>query len=779
MYPCKTPTGVMHMSLALLLASTAFTAVSAPAPALAAMPVKVQTGDHADFSRLALVNPQGAAEVAPEVAPEVDIESCGGRITLPDPVAWPLEALGAAYSRRLTDFRVADGGRSLTLQWPCGARVTVRRERTVTFVDVAEPPVPARKPGAPAVEPAVELVAAEAPPPPSFLDGLSPVSRAQAQPVPIRPPVAMVPVPAVPPSPPLPVVSVAAPPRSPSPPPSPADPPIRAFDLNAWAGEDFLARKRALEQAIAETQGRARVDALIAMARFTLARAMPEEGRAALDAADSQRPAPDQRYEMRLLRDAFRALDGTADPDDSVFLRTPPGQAADHHVWRAATLAPTRWAAAKAGLPIVLKRLLSYPADLRGRLLTRLADAAGESDAASLNMIVMAMITLDGVGAGDGRLDYFRGRLAELQDNAADALRHYGNAAAAPGLYGHRAQVRSIELRLANGALDDARAIAELETLRYAWRGDDVETDALAVLGAAYARVGRTDAALDIFGLLGRRFGATARGRVALTTGRTLLAAVVDTLEESSGSALDALALQVRHGRVVALMDDEAGTQRRRLARRLARDGFTLEAAKLLHDLAEDARGPRRAEIGLELARVLLDAGRGGEALAALDHTGQGGGGGSADPALAERRALLRAESFAAEGEAMRAFDALRGLSGPAAARIRAQSLFQAGEWAAARAAYAELLDKADAPDPDDVAHFALAAFRAGDAEAVGAAAAKHGQRLAGTRWAGLLDALAVPVEPRGKPLSTAAVTGQLASAGALADVVRRWRASP
>ncbi|MBP2296021.1 hypothetical protein [Azospirillum rugosum] len=725
---------MIRLSVALLLASTAFTAL----PALAATRVKVQAGDHADFSRLALVSPQGA--------PEVDVESCGGRITLPNRAAWPLETLGAAYSRRLTDFRVADGGRSLTLQWPCGARVAVRQEKKVTFLDVAEPPVPARKPGAPAVEPeVVDVPVAEAPP--------------------SSPPL---------PSPPLPATPVAAPP------PSPADPAIRAFDLDAWAGDDFPERKRALEQAIAETQGRARVDALIAMARFTLARAMPEEGRAALDAADSQRPATDQRYELRLLRDAFRALDGTADPDDSVFVRTPPGPAADHHVWRAATLAPTRWAEAKPGLPIVLKRLLSYPADLRGRLLTLLADAAGESDPASLNLIVMAMITLDGVGAGDGRLDYFRGRLAELQDSAADALRHYGNAASAPGLYGHRAQVRAIELRLAGGALaggvmDDARAIAELETLRYAWRGDDVETDALAVLGAAYARVGRTDAALDIFGLLGRRFGATARGRAALTTGRTLLTAVVDRLEESSGGALDALALQVRHGRVVALMDDEAGTQRRRLARRLARDGFTLEAAKLLHGLAEDARGPRRVEIGLELARVLLDSGRGGEALAVLDHTG----GGSADPALAERRALLRAESFAVEGEAMRAFDALRGLSGPAAVRIRARSLFQAGEWAASRAAYAEMLDKVDAPDPDDVAQYALAAFRAGDAEAVGAAAAKHGKRLAGTRWAGLLDALAAPVEPRGKPLSTAAVSGQLASAGALADVVRRWRAAP
>ncbi|OYD82083.1 hypothetical protein CHT98_22945 (plasmid) [Azospirillum brasilense] len=552
------------------------------------------------------------------------------------------------------------------------------------------------------------------------------------------------------------------------------DPPIRAFDLDAWAGDDYPARKQHLEQRIAESQGRARVDALLAMARFTLARALPEEGRAALDAAESLTPGPDQRYELRLLRDAFRALDGTADPDDSQFVRAQPTPAAaDHHVWRSATLAPSRWTAAKSSLPIALKRLLSYPADLRGRLLTLLAESAGEAaDGTALNLIVLEMITLDGIGSTDGRLDFFRGRLAELHNETAEALTHYKRAAALPNLYGHRAQVRSIELRLASGALDDPGAIAELESLRYAWRGGDVETDALAALGAAYTRAGRIDAALDIFGLLGRRFGATARGRAALTTGRGLLDAVIGHLETTPGSALDALSLQVRYGRTVALTDDDAGTRQRRLARLLARGGFTLEAARLLHTVAEATRGAERAAVGLELARVLLDAGRGSEALAVLDHTA----GPAPDAAAAERRALLRAEAFAAEGEAMRAFDALRGLTGPDAARIRADSLFRAGEWPAARAAYAELLGGPGTPLPDDIAFHALAAFRAGDDAAVTAAAERHGKALAGTRWAGLLDALAVPPDPPGKPLSGATVSGQLAAAEALAGMVRRWK---
>ncbi|CAO3459375.1 hypothetical protein [Azospirillum argentinense] len=811
MHPCRT----LSISLALLSVTTALTAPASAADSIPA-PITVQTGDHADFSRLALVNAQGA--------PAVDVGSCGGRIAFSQPVPWPLAALNGTYSRRLTGFQTAEDGRSLTMEWPCGARVSVRRERRITFIDVADPPRPARKPGAPA--PASEgVLLAEAPgasvfpviaPPPvpapapvptapaqaapiSLTERLNPVASAQAQPVVQAPPAVQAPPPvqpqpaakAPPPAPPKPEPAktvAAVPPTAVSPTAVPpavaptvqADPPIRAFDLDAWAGDDYPARKQHLEQRIAESQGRARVDALLAMARFTLARALPEEGRAALDAAESLTPGPDQRYELRLLRDAFRALDGTADPDDSQFVRAQPTPAAaDHHVWRSATLAPSRWAAAKSSLPIALKRLLSYPADLRGRLLTLLAESAGEAaDGAALNLIVLEMITLDGIGSTDGRLDFFRGRLAELHSETAEALAHYKRAATLPNLYGHRAQVRSIELRLASGALDDPGAIAELESLRYAWRGGDVETDALAALGAAYTRAGRIDAALDIFGLLGRRFGATARGQAALTTGRGLLDAVIGHLEAAPGSALDALSLQVRYGRTVALTDDDAGTRQRRLARLLARGGFTLEAARLLHTVAETARGAERAAVGLELARVLLDAGRGAEALAVLDHTaGPAPDAQAAAPETARRRALLRAEAFAAEGEAMRAFDALRGLTGPEAARIRADSLFRAGEWPAARAAYAELLGGQDAPLPDDIAFHVLAAFRAGDDAAVTAAAERHGKALAGTRWAGLLDALAVPPDPAGKPLSSATVGGQLAAADALAGVLRRWKA--
>ena len=564
-------------------------------------------------------------------------------------------------------------------------------------------------------------------------------------------------------------------PQAAEPPKPPAPPPIGAMDLAAWAGDDFNRTREALQRAVGAAQGRARVDAQIALIRFLLARAMDEEGRAALEMAASLSPAPDQRYTLRILGDAFRALDREDAPDDSLFVQLPAGVMADHNVWRSVALASSRWAAAKEGLPIALRRLLDYPADLRSRLLTTLAAASDEAgDSAALNLIVLEMITVDSKGMTDGRLDYFRGRLAELKATPDAALDRYDAAASLRrGPFARRAEVRAIELRRSLGRLDEDGAIAALEALRFAWRGDEIETDALAALGGAYARSGRTDAALDIFGLLGRRFGATARGRDALAAGRNLLAAVLDRLDRSPPGGLYALALQARHGRLVALADSPDGGLRQRLAALLLRDGYALEATRILHALTESATGSQRAELGATLARALIDSGREAEALDVLSGTGSP----TLEPALAERRALLRADALLGDGDTVRALDALRGLTGPEAARLRAQGLFAAGEWPAARKAFAELAATGAEPTAEDVALQGLSAYLAGDGEALRGIDDRQRGRLAGTRWAGLLDALAPP--PADGPLRAESVERDLAAAAALDRLARDWRGKP
>ncbi|KAA0572941.1 hypothetical protein FZ983_30870 [Azospirillum sp. B21] len=808
----------------------ALLAVSGPAQAAS---VRAQLGDHGDYSRLVLTMPKGLEPVAV-------VDGCVLRIGTPDPVRWPLASLRDSFSRRLSDFVTADGGRSLTAAIPCGARVASLIERRMLIVDVGGPPVPGVKPGAPeggAVKVTPEAVVAAGPQVGTIgvaevVEALNPIGTANAAPIDLSNP-AESPLPPGervrvrgepgedsrdshamhPPHPDphpggergrlpgselresaslegevrssiedtlrqlerMPDRSSKPAPQAAEPPRPPAPPPIGAMDLAAWAGDDFNRTREALQRAVGAAQGRAQVDAQIALVRFLLARAMDEEGRAALEAAASLSPAPDQRYTLRILGDAFRALDREGAPDDNLFVQLPAGVMADHNVWRSVALAPDRWAAAKEGLPIALRRLLDYPADLRSRLLTTLAAASDEAgDSAALNLIVLGMITVDSKGMADGRLDYFRGRLAELKATPDAALDRYDAAAGLRrGPFASMAEVRAIELRRSLGRLDEDGAIAALEALRFAWRGDEIETDALAALGSAYARSGKTDAALDIFGLLGRRFGATARGRDALAAGRDLLAAVLDRLDRSPPGGLYALALQARHGRLVALADRPNGGLRQRLAALLLRDGYTLEATRILHALTETASGLQRAELGATLARALIDSGREAEALDVLASTGSP----TLEPALAERRALLRADALLGDGDTVRALDALRGLSGAEAVRLRAQGLFAAGEWSAARKAFAELAATGAEPTAEDVALQGLSAYLAGDGDALRGLDDQQRGRLAGTRWAGLLDALAPP--PPDGPLRAESVERDLAAAAALDRLSRDWRGKP
>lgn len=533
---------------------------------------------------------------------------------------------------------------------------------------------------------------------------------------------------------------------------------IGLLDVARWGEGDFAGRGRALRAAAAE----GKVDALLDLARFHLAHAMVEEGIVAIEAAigaAGTAGTEEQRHRLRILRDAFAILDGSAVPGETVFVRRSPVDSTDHLLWRGAALAdagPAAWAEVRPALPEALRRLLAYPGHLRARLLARLAEGAAADDAGGLERIVVEMTTLDAGDRAPGLIDHYEGRVAELRGRLDAALARYDAAAASGGRFGRMAQLRAIGLRRREGLLDAAGALAALESLRYAWRGDEVEAAALAELGRAYLAVGRTDLALVALDLLGRRFAADAQGRAATASARVLARVLVDELARRAVPA-ELIYLSRRHDRLLARIDRDGGL-RRGLAATLAGAGFAIEARRLLFVLVEDGETPVPAA-RLDLARLWLQADRPADALVLVG------------PADGDAGALLRAEAFLLLGRHIEALDALRGLDGREAARLRGRTLLAAGEWQAAHRSFAEALAGAAAPAPDDVARLALAALRAGDAAALREAALHRGV-LDGTRWDGLLDALAAA------PAGEDALRRELASAEALIAFGRRWSAT-
>jgi len=89
------------------------------------------------------------------------------------------------------------------------------------------------------------------------------------------------------------------------------------------------------------------------------------------------------------------------------------------------------------------------------------------------------------------QLDYEEGRVLAQEGNVDEAIARFESVIAGP----HRpssakAVVARAELLLKEGRIENAAAIAELEKLRFAWRGDEFEFKLLRRLGQLYVEEG-------------------------------------------------------------------------------------------------------------------------------------------------------------------------------------------------------------------------------------------------------------------------------------------------
>ncbi|WP_207477352.1 hypothetical protein [Arenibaculum pallidiluteum] len=549
---------------------------------------------------------------------------------------------------------------------------------------------------------------------------------------------------------------------------------IGPFDPAGWAGPDHSRRNAELRGALDAAAPAQRAEAALALARFYLGWAMPEEGRAALQELGPQATQP-QRNTAKVLEEAFRVTSGLPGPEKGLLVTTRPVTTDDHVAWRAVAQAhpiagPDAWREARRDLPAALRRLAVYPPMLRLRLLGFLADgasAAGDADALDR---VVAQLGAPDLAALAPPTELYRGRASELRGQLDTALAQYERAGAGAGRAASRARLAALELRRTAGRIDDATLIDALESLRRDWRGDDVEPEALRALGEAQMRAGRIGGALDALDLLVRRFTGAPQGGDSARAARGLVDALMDR-----GQGLDPLALHLRYVDLIAAVDPD-GALRRRLAAKLAGSGFGVEAERLLSRAAESLEGEPAAGAALDLAALLIADDRPVEALDTLRHVSER----ALPTATADRLRLLRAEALLRGQRPLEALEAVRTLEGAEAARLRAAVFSEAGEWRAAKTAYAGILEAAPATprNPDDVARYGIAAFRSGDEVALREANARYRAELRNTRWEGLLEVLAgAPAPTQQAPVSRDEVTRELEAAANLIGVAARWSA--
>ena len=250
-------------------------------------------------------------------------------------------------------------------------------------------------------------------------------------------------------------------------------------------------------------------------------------------------------------------------------------------------------------------------------------------------------------------------------------------------------------LRQERGELPAHEAVARLVAQRPGWHGHPWEARMLRRLAELQAASGQPVAAL---GSLAAARAQAPDDAAAAAIGReqqTRLRALLRASGEEALPTVAALALQRTYGHLLDSTPGD-GEIRLALAARAAASGL-LESAAMLLDGSSAGESPAADHDAAELA-LAAAAGAAGDSAGALARLG---GKAPTPPAQARLRAQVRAEAAYRAGDGRAAVEALAGVPGADAARLRWAALRRQQDWAAlARSAAAPPPEAAaDAPD--------------------------------------------------------------------------------
>lgn len=361
-------------------------------------------------------------------------------------------------------------------------------------------------------------------------------------------------------------------------------------------------------------------------------------------------------------------------------------------LWRGAVAAAKRdWDRAGREFAIGIDALPSIPADLRPKFRLAMAEVGLASDNLTSVKVQASAITRDRPSRNElVRVAYIEARADHISGNHTDALAAYDRLIAG----NHRptqvlAKSERIRLLRERGEITAEEAIDELETLRFAWRGDAVELDFLTRLGRLYIKSGNYRNGLSIMRQAIAYFpedGGRALAReMNEVFAKLFLDGAADRLQPITALGLF---YDFRELTPVGARGDK---MIRRLADRLVAVDLLSRAANLLeHQFKFRLKGAKKAEVGSRLAIIHLLNRKPEQALNALRASRWQK---LPKPAYLERR-RLEARALTDLNRFGEANGLLVGDVSRPADILRADIHWRAKNWGDAAPAFASLLDE-------------------------------------------------------------------------------------
>jgi hypothetical protein len=285
-----------------------------------------------------------------------------------------------------------------------------------------------------------------------------------------------------------------------------------------------------------------------------------------------------------------------------------------------------------------------------------------------------------------------------------------------------KAAFARIEAELNAKKLKPTDAIEALETLRYRWRGDDLELRMLRKLGSLYFAESRWREGLDVLRSAAVNFPGTELARDAQDDMRAAFNELF--LGSTADSMVPVQALALFNDFIeLTPIGREGDEMIRRLTERLVAIDLLAPAEELLeHQVYRRLEGVARSVVATQLATIYLLDSKPREALKTLNDTRLT----RLPDEINQRRRLLEARALAGLKQFDSAADLLAQDASPEARRLRADIAWESGNWRLAGARNEELLGNRAAEGgpltPEEraqVMRAAVAYSRAGDGAAL------------------------------------------------------------
>lgn len=466
--------------------------------------------------------------------------------------------------------------------------------------------------------------------------------------------------------------------------------------LAEWAAPTdggFTARYRDLQAKAAEETAqagedpRAPVEARMALARFLVGSGLAYEAIGLLNALVKTAPNMLGEPEVRGLRGAARAQIGRLDEAQADFSGASVAGDPATKVWLGYIAAEHGdWVGARQAFAAGAGVIDDFPAEWRARFGAAHALAALETgDMTAASSLLEYSFSQNASAADQLSARLVQARMFELEGQTDRAARVYQAVSRAPldGI-ATPAKLGLVRIGLAKGTMKPDAAAAELESLKWRWRGDATELAVIRTLGGLYLSQGRYREALDTLRGAGKRMSQLPGA-----------AEIQSDLNEAFKSLfLDGMADGLQPIQALALFYDfrdltpigaDGDEMVRRLARRLIDVDLLKQAAELLkYQVDNRLEGVAKAQVATDLAAVYLMDRQPEAALQAL----WGSRTTLLPTAMNTERRALEARALMDLGRFDHALELLDSDNGPAAREVRADIFWKQEKWAQAAGLY-------------------------------------------------------------------------------------------